>query len=75
MSKIQFTKGEVQLQLCTPRNVELTTKFKKKKERKKRGGRGISARILNKNKKRSVINNKGLTSRNDHATSERYGIC
>jgi len=38
MSKTQFTKGEVQLQLCTPRNVELTTKFKKKKRKKERRG-------------------------------------
>ena len=39
MSKIQLTKGEVQLQLCTPRNVESTTKFKKKKEEEE-GGEG-----------------------------------
>jgi hypothetical protein len=38
MSKIQFTKGEVQLQLCTPRNVESTTKFKKRKRRRGWGG-------------------------------------
>jgi hypothetical protein len=33
---------------------------KKEKEEEGGEGRGISARILNKNKKRSVINNKGF---------------
>jgi len=41
MSKIQFTKGEVQLQLCTPRNVELTTKFKKKRKERRGWGGGF----------------------------------